>query len=195
MKLLHIDAGITGSASVSRQITASVVDALMQADPTLRVTRRDLAATPIPHLDGSRLEGLADNEILREFLDTDVVVIGAPMYNFGLPSQLKAWFDHILVAGRTFRYGAAGPEGLVKGKTVIVASSRGGEYAAGGPRAAFDFQERHLQAMLQFTGIDDVVIIRAEGVALSPESREAALANALEAAKRLPQALAAKLAA
>src|SRR4051812_32838894 len=110
MKLLHVDAGITGGNSVSRQLSAAIVEAARQANPALQVVRRDLAAEPTPHLDGGRLGGLAENEILHEFLEADVIVIGAPMYNFGVPSQLKAWLDHVLVAGKTFRYTAGGPE-------------------------------------------------------------------------------------
>src|SRR2546430_1703031 len=120
MNLLHIDAGITPQ-SVSRQLSAAVVDQLTRTTPGFAVTHRDLNANPIPHLDGQGLAGLADNAVLNEFLDADVIVIGAPMYNFGVASQLKTWLDHVLVAGRTFRYGASGPEGLAGGKTVIIA--------------------------------------------------------------------------
>lgn len=136
MKLLHIDAGITGDASVSRQVSAAVVQAVRDQHPEVQVVRRDLDAAPIAHLDSRNIGGLAvdDGAILQEFLDADVVVIGAPMYNFGIPSQLKAWFDRVLVAGKTFRYTPTGPEGLVAGKQVIVASARGGFYAPGTPR-------------------------------------------------------------
>jgi len=181
MKLLHVDAGITGDNSVSRQLTAAIVEAARAADPSLQVVRRDLAAEPVPHLDGGRLGGLADNEILQEFLDADVVVIGAPMYNFGVPSQLKAWLDHVLVAGKTFRYTADGPQGLAGGKRVIIASARGGFYAEG-PMAAIDFQEPYLRAVLNFIGVTDVEVVRAEGVNISPENREAALKAAIAAA-------------
>jgi FMN-dependent NADH-azoreductase len=181
MKLLHVDAGITGDNSVSRQLTAAIVEAARAADPSLQVVRRDLAAEPVPHLDGGRLGGLADNEILQEFLDADVVVIGAPMYNFGVPSQLKAWLDHVLVAGKTFRYTADGPQGLAAGKRVIIASARGGFYAEG-PMAAIDFQEPYLRAVLNFIGVTDVEVVRAEGVNISPENREAALKAAIAAA-------------
>ncbi|MFC3077673.1 FMN-dependent NADH-azoreductase [Phenylobacterium terrae] len=179
MKLLHVDAGITGPESVSRQISAAVVDAYLRAEPTLEVVRRDLEADPAPHLDGRGLASLPDNAILREFLEADVLVIGAPMYNFGIASQLKAWFDHVLVAGRTFKYGPAGPEGLAAGKRAILASSRGGLYAPGTPGSALDFQEPHLRAMLRHMGVEDITVIRAEGVALSPEARSQAIAEAL----------------
>jgi len=184
MKLLHIDAGITGNASVSRQLSAAVVQAVRDQHPDVQVARRDLDAEPIPHLDSGNIAGLAadDGEILREFLDADVVVIGAPMYNFGIPSQLKAWFDRILVAGKTFRYTATGPEGLVGGKKVIVASARGGFYAPGTPQAEIDFHEPHLRAMFRMIGVADVTILRAEGVAVSPDHRAAALEAAVKAA-------------
>lgn len=185
MKLLHVDAGITGPASASRQISAAAVAALTAADPTLEIVRRDLEAEPVGHLDGAGLAGLADNPVLREFLEADVLVIGAPMYNFAMASQLKAWFDHILVSGRTFRYGPDGPEGLAGGKRVVVASARGGVYAPGSPTAALDFQEPHLLQLLRFIGIEDITVIRAEGLALGPEAREAALAQALAEAARL----------
>jgi FMN-dependent NADH-azoreductase len=196
MKLLHIDAGITGPASITRQLSAAVVDTLTAADRGLEITHRDLAADPIPHLDGYGLPGLADNDDLREFLDADVIVIGSPMYNFGVASQLKAWFDRIVVAGRTFKYSAEGPVGLAGGKTVIIASARGGVYEPGTPMASIDFQEPYLRTVFRFIGIDDIKVIRAEGVAISPERRASALSEALAAvsaagADFLPAAIAA----
>ena len=178
MKLLHNDSGITDPASISRQLSAAVVESLTTAHHGLEVAHRDLAADPIPHLDGYGLPGLADNEILQEFLGAEVIVIGAPMYNFGIASQLKAWFDRIVVAGRTFRYSADGPVGLAGGKTVIIASARGGVYEPGTPMATIDFQEPYLRTVFRFIGVDNVTVIRAEGVAISPEHR----ANALNAA-------------
>jgi FMN-dependent NADH-azoreductase len=154
------------------------------------VLRRDLDANPIPHLDSKRLPtvrpanapegavGIADDggsDVLDEFLAADILVIGAPMYNFGIPSQLKAWIDRIAIAGKTFSYTADGPIGLAGGKRVIVASSRGGLYAPGMPFEANDFQETYLRAVFAFIGIGDIEIIRAEGLALSPAHREAAL--------------------
>ena len=141
MKLLHIDSSISGAGSASRRLSSGVVAALTRAMPDLEVIRRDLDAEPIPHLDSRRLPtvrpanapagatGIADPEgaaALDEFLAADIVVIGAPMYNFTVPSQLKAWIDRILIAGKTFSYGKTGPVGLAGGKRVIVASSRGG---------------------------------------------------------------------
>jgi FMN-dependent NADH-azoreductase len=197
MKLLQIDAGITGEASVSRQLSAAVVQAVRDQHPDVQVVHRDLDAAPIPHLDSGNIAGLAadDGQILAEFLGADVVVIGAPMYNFGIPSQLKAWFDRLLVAGKTFRYTAAGPEGLVGPKKVIVASARGGVYAPGTPQAEIDFHEPHLRAMFRIMGVTDVTILRAEGLAVSPDHRSAALAAAVGAAPGLVAELAPAIAA
>jgi len=178
MKVLHIDAGIT-PASVTRQISAAIVEHLRQTNGDLDVAHRDLDADPIPHLDGRGLATIAENAILEEFLDADVIVIGAPMYNFGIPSQLKAWIDHLAVAGKTFRYTSSGSEGLVSGKRVLVASGRGGVYSPGGPMAASDFQEPYLAAVFRLLGIEDVEFVRAEGVALGPDHREASIAQAL----------------
>jgi FMN-dependent NADH-azoreductase len=118
---------------------------------------------------------------MDEFLAAEVIVLGAPMYNFGIPSQLKAWIDHVAVAGKTFHYTAHGPEGLAGGKRVIVASSRGGFYGEGTAGAAMDFQENYLRAVFGFLGINDVEFVRAEGVAVSAEHKEQALAGAREA--------------
>jgi FMN-dependent NADH-azoreductase len=183
MKVLHIDAGITGEGSVSRQLSAAIVESLKAAHPEAEVVRRDLDADPVPHLDSRHLVDPAKGAaVLQEFLHADVVVIGAPMYNFSIPSQLKAWFDRVLVAGKTFRYTETGPEGLARGKKVIVASARGNVYAPGTPQAAGDFHEPFLRHLFGFIGIDDVTIVRAEGVAFSPEHRANALKSALEAA-------------
>ena len=193
MKLLHIDASITGDHSVSRQVSAAIVKSLREATPGLEVTRRDLIATPLPHLTLAHLPGQpavagleaeqADsNAVIDEFLAADVVVIGAPMYNFSVPSQLKAWIDRILVAGRTFRFTAAGPEGLAAGKHVIVALSRGGFYGAGSPSAAAEHVESYLRAVFHLMGVPDVEFVLAEGVQVSPDHREKALKAALEVA-------------
>jgi FMN-dependent NADH-azoreductase len=194
MRVLHIDAGITPN-SVSRQISAAVVEALKQRLPGVDVIRRDLEADPVAHLDGQALATLGQDEVMQEFLAADVVVIGAPMYNFGVASQLKAWLDRVLVAGKTFRYTAEGPEGLVGDKTVIVASSRGGIYAQGTPMAEMDFQERYLTTVFRFVGIEDVAFVRAEGVAISPDHRESAIAAALRTAPSVVADLAPALAA
>ncbi len=193
MKLLHIDSSITGPGSVSRVLSAEIVEARRRQDPAVEVTYRDLETNPVGHLSGAHLAAahgatpesaaLAEDvnagaAALEEFLAADVIVIGAPMYNFAIPSQLKAWIDRIAVAGQTFRYTEKGPEGLCGAKTVIVASSRGNIYAAGSPNAAFDHQEAYLRSVFGFLGITDVSIIRAEGVAFGDDARTAAIANA-----------------
>lgn len=182
MKLLHVDSSILGHASASRALGAAVVTARRAADPTVQVTYRDLAATPLPHLSGASLAGAdaaeaaAADEVMREFLEADVVVIGAPMYNFAIPSTLKAWIDRLAVAGKTFRYNAQGmAEGLAGGKQVVVASSRGGFHQDDGA----DFQEPYLRYMFGFMGITDVRFVRAEGLAVSAEQRETAMRDAL----------------
>ena len=195
MKLLHIDAGITGEGSVSRQVSAAVVQAARDVIPNLEVVRRDVSAAPLAHLAGQHLGTDEGAEVLQEFLDADVIVIGAPMYNFTIPSQLKAWFDRILVAGKTFRYTETGPEGLAGGKKVIIASARGNLYAPGSPQAENDFHEPYLRAVFAFIGIDDITILRAEGVAFGPEQRRAALDAAFAAAPAVVAELRAALAA
>jgi FMN-dependent NADH-azoreductase len=183
MKLLHIDSSITGEHSVSRSLTASIVARLVAAAPSLDIVTRDLATDPLPHVDLASLPGdggdaaIASTGILDEFLAADIVVIGAPMYNFTLPSQLKAWIDRILVSGRTFRYGAEGPEGLAGGKRVIVAISRGGFSGPGSPAAAFEHLETYLGGVFGFIGIAPEFVI-AEGVMAGPEHRTAALDKA-----------------
>ncbi|WP_233345070.1 FMN-dependent NADH-azoreductase [Burkholderia cepacia] len=199
MKLLHIDSSILGQGSVSRDLSAEVVANFRARDPGLTVTRLDLAATPIGHLTGQHLaaaQGAPVDEALRAdveigqraldaFLAADIVVVGAPMYNFGIASQLKAWIDRVSVAGKTFRYTEHGPEGLCVGKKLVVASSRGGVYSAGSPVAAFDHQETYLRDAFGFLGITDITFIRAEGVALGPDKRSGAIASAKEAAAAL----------
>jgi len=184
MKLLHIDSSITGQGSASRQLSSAIVAEFTRHAPGADVVRRDLDADPIPHLDsGSLAETLAGGAIVDEFIDADVVVIGAPMYNFAVPSQLKAWFDRIVIAGKTFRYTESGPVGLAGGKRVIIASSRGGLYAPGAPSQANDFQETYLRAILGFIGVEDVEFVRAEGLAFGPDQREASVRDALAAVR------------
>jgi FMN-dependent NADH-azoreductase len=200
MKLLHVDASILGANSVSRQVSAAVVERLRQATPNLEVGYRDLTAAPLAHLSGDHLAAAqgavpeapalqadvaASAAALEEFLAADIVVIGAPMYNFTIPSQLKAWIDRILVAGKTFRYGAGGVEGLAAGKRVIVAISRGGFYGPGMPAAAAEHLETYLRAVLGFIGITNPEIVVAEGVQMGPEYRDKALKGALAEATSL----------
>jgi FMN-dependent NADH-azoreductase len=193
MKLLHIDSSILGTNSASRELSAAWSAAWKARNPASTIAYRDLAAQPLPHLTGdvvmarsaphaiedaelrSRVD--ADETILQEFLDADVVVIGAPMYNFSVPSQLKAWIDRIAVAGRTFRHGPNGPEGLARGKKIVVISSRGGVYSAG-PAAGFDHQETYLRSVFAFLGIEDIEFIRAEGLNMGADHRIAAIGGA-----------------
>ena len=200
-RLLHIDSSILGPSSVSRKLTASVVDKLRRATPALEVVHRDLAATALPHLSGAVFAATASgqapqdaalqadlalgNELLEEFLAADIVVLGVGFYNFGVPSQLKAWVDRILVAGQTFRYGPNGVEGLAGGKRVIVALSRGNFYGEGAPAAAAEHLEGWLRTVFGFVGVTDLEFVIAEGVQVGPEHRERALAGALAAAERL----------
>ena len=186
MKLLHIDSSILGAGSVSRTLSSAIVAAQRAQHPGLQVSYRDLAAQPVGHLSGAHLaagQGAVPEDavlaadfadgvaVLEAFLAADIMVVGAPMYNFSIPTQLKAWIDRLAIAGRTFRYGANGVEGLAGGKTVIVASSRGGVYSEGTPMAAFDHQETYLRGVFNFFGITDVRFIRAEGVAMGDEQR------------------------
>ncbi|MFC3711246.1 FMN-dependent NADH-azoreductase [Sphingoaurantiacus capsulatus] len=185
MKLLHLDSSIQGDASASRRLSAAIVEQLRGSDASLEVRYRDLAAAPLPHITLPGLAREAAVSVLDEFLAADIIVIGAPMYNFGLPTQLKAWFDHILIAGKTFRYGEQGVEGLAGGKRVVVALSRGGIYAASSPMAANEHAEAHVRAMLGFIGITDLTFIVAEGVAFGEEVRAAAMEGALAEVKAI----------
>ncbi|TDK28327.1 FMN-dependent NADH-azoreductase [Luteimonas aestuarii] len=188
MKLLHLDASVLGDHSVTRQLTGAIVARWQAHVPGLEVTHRDLDAAPIPHLAGSVLGGTDDMErargeaTLQQFLEADVVVVGAPMYNFGIPSTLKAWIDRIAVNGRTFRYTANGPEGLARGKRVVVATAAGGVHG-GQPT---DFVEPYLRQLFGFLGISDIEFVRADGIGLSPEHRAKAIDTALAA---LPEPL------
>lgn len=182
MTILQIDSSITGEGSVTRQLTASIVARLASADPAAKIIHHDLAAQPLPHL---TLGDLADHTLVDEFLAADTVVIGAPMYNFTLPTQLKAWIDRLLIAGRTFRYTAEGPEGLAGGKRVIIALARGGFYEAGSPAAAVEHLETYLRAAFGFIGITPEFVI-ADGIAIGPEQRETSLAAALNETILIP---------
>ncbi len=200
MKLLHIDSSILGDHSVTREIGREVVGQWRQRHPGIEVTYRDLAvhapghltadslaarqATPEQRSPEQRAEVDLGEELLREFLAADVIVLGAPMYNFSIPSQLKAWLDRVLVAGRTFKYTEKGPVGLAGGKQVVIVSSRGGVYSEG-PAQAMDHQESYLKAALGLAGITEVRVIRAEGVNLGPQQREQAIAAALDQARGL----------
>jgi FMN-dependent NADH-azoreductase len=205
MKLLHIDSSILGDNSISRKLTQTAANQWRQVYPDIDIIYRDLAAQAPNHLSAEVLNaGFVQPEqrsalqrdevalgeaLLEEFIASDVVVIGAPMYNFTIPSQLKAWLDRVLVKGRTFKYTESGPAGLAGGKRVVIVSSRGGIYSAGSPAQAMDHQESYLKAALGFIGITDIAVIRAEGVNAS-NNRDYALASAYSQIRTLVRAAA-----
>jgi len=187
---LVITSSALGEASVSNQLVEETVAQLRSQDPTLRIIARDLGRDPVPHLTIDSATALRGGEpgneaqsaartlsdgLIAEIKAADLIVIGAPMYNFGMPSTLKAWFDYILRAGVTFRYSESGPEGLLKGKRAFVVESRGGLYSEG-PAQVMDSQEPHLRTLLGFMGITDVIFLRAEKLAFGPEARDHAIA-------------------
>jgi FMN-dependent NADH-azoreductase len=193
MQLLHIDSSVLGPNSASRALSADIVAKQVALHPGMSVVYRDLAADAALHLSSAHLAAWQGGAIedallgvdlakgggyLDELLASDMVVIGAPMYNFSIPSQLKAWIDRVVVAGKTFRYGANGAEGLLKNKKVFIASSRGNVYAPGSPAAALEHHESYLIGVLSFVGLTDATIVRAEGLAFGPEAREAAMLKA-----------------
>ena len=193
MQLLHIDSAITGEQSVSRQLTARTVATWLNTHPGTRVDYLDLAAQAPSHLnaqslgfrtgqaaatDAERHENAVSEALVSQFLAADVIVVGAPLYNFSIPSQLKAWIDRIAQTGRTFKYTDKGPVGLAGGKTVIVASSRGGVYSTSEGGLAMEHQESYLKVVFGFFGITDVRFVRAEGVGMGPDAKAAALASA-----------------
>ncbi|HEX8669481.1 MAG TPA: NAD(P)H-dependent oxidoreductase [Allosphingosinicella sp.] len=191
--VLIIDSAATGEASVSRKLTDGLERSLRSRGIS-RIVRRDVGSDPIPHLNaettpairGAEAETAAAREALalsdalvEELREADLIVIGAPMYNFGMPSTLKAWFDHVLRARVTFRYGENGPEGLLNGKKAIVVETRAGLYSEG-PSAASDFQEPHIRFLLGFMGIDDVTFVRAEKLAFGADAAEASIRAATD---------------
>jgi len=188
MNILHIDSSALGSHSVSRELTDAIATQLRRNDAAATVRYRDLDVAPPAHLSGQllaagqaadpqalppeiRAQQALGKAMLDEFLAADVVIVGAPMYNFSVPSSLKAWIDRISVAGVTFRYTAEGPVGLIRDKTVIIASSRGGRHG----ESAMDHQEAYLRTVFSFFGIRDVRIVRAEGLNMGAAIRDAAL--------------------
>ena len=193
MQLLHIDSAITGEQSVSRQLTARTVAAWVATHPGTQVQHLDLAADVVPPLSAAALgfrpgqaaetaiqreENALSEALVGQFLAADVVVIGAPLYNFSVPSQLKAWIDRVAQIGRTFKYTDKGPVGLAGGKTVIVAITRGGVYSTSEGGRAMEHQESYLQTVFGFFGITDVRFVRAEGVAMGPDAKAQALVTA-----------------
>jgi FMN-dependent NADH-azoreductase len=181
-RILHLDSSITGENSVSRVLSGRMVEQLTVANPSAEVIHRDLVAEPLDHL---TLGAFADRTVLDEFLTADTVVIGAPMYNFTLPSQLKAWLDRILVAGVTFRYREDGSaEGLAGDKRVIVALSRGGFYGKDSPAAGLEHLQTYLTGVFGFIDITPE-FVAADGIAVGPEVREKSVAVALGEVEKL----------
>ena len=187
--ILVLNSSVLGEASASKRLVADTVNALRESDPSIRVIERDLAADPIPHFGSDAAAAVRGGDItneaqaaalnlsdalLNEVREADTLVIGAPMYNFGIPSTLKSWFDHVLRPGLAFRYSEAGPEGLLTGKRAIVILSRGGLYSEGEARV-MDSQQPHLRTLLGFIGITDVTFVLAEKLGFGPDVREASL--------------------
>ena len=189
--LLVINSSAAGRDSVSRVLVADAVSKLLEADPAVHVTHRDLGENPPPHLISQTLNGVRgtattdtefaarrlSDELIGELKAADTIVIGAPMYNFSVPTTLRAWFDHVLRAGVTFKYVDGAVRGLLGGKRVIVIESRGGMYSEG-PAQAIDFQEPYLRHLLGFIGITDVTFVRAEKIGYGPDARTAAIEDA-----------------
>lgn len=189
--ILVLNSSILGAESVSALLVEDALERLLDVNPGATVTRRDLGETPIPHLTKATVSGVRavattpaehaalalSDELVGELLAADVILIGAPMYNFSISTGLRAWFDHVLRPGVTFSYSEAGPQGLVTGKQVIVVESRGGLYSEG-PAQPMDFQEPYLRVLLGFIGLTEVTFVHAEKIGFGPEAREAALAGA-----------------
>ncbi len=201
MKLLHIDSSILSAHSVSRQLTKDTVAQWVNSHPGTTVEYLDLAVDPPNHLSADSLgfrapagadqtdvqkrENAISEALVTQFLAADVIVVGAPLYNFSVPSQLKSWIDRIAQAGRTFTYTEAGPKGLAGGKTVIVASTRGGVYSTNDWGRAAEHQESYLQTVFGFLGITDVRFVRAEGLAMGDAKKAEALAEAANGIAKL----------
>lgn len=185
MNLLHLDSSIMGENSASRVLSAAIVERIVETHDTVDVTYRDLASEPLPHLTLDAFKVLDAGTDVQQFLDADVVVIGAGFYNFSVPTQLKAWIDHIVVRGKTFARGENGPIGLAQGKRVIVALARGNVYSEGSPYQSFEHAETLLRSAFTFMGITDMEFIVAEGLGRSEEVRRASIAGALEEARRV----------
>ncbi|HEX8064758.1 MAG TPA: FMN-dependent NADH-azoreductase [Allosphingosinicella sp.] len=196
--VLIIDSAATGEASVTRRLTGEL-EAVLRGRGPVRIVHRDVGTRTIPHLtaettpairgaeaetDAARDAIALSDELIAELKAADLIVIGAPMYNFGIPSTLKTWFDHVLRAGITFRYSESGPEGLLNDKRTIVIESRAGLYSEG-PSAAMDSQEPHLRTLLAFMGLDDATFVRVEKLAFGPDQAAASIAQALDALRGL----------
>lgn len=186
--VLVINSSVSGAHSVSRVLVEHVVAELAKADPSARIVYRDVGEAPIPHLTAETVAGVRgtpqteselrtrrlSDELIAELRAADTLIIGAPMYNFGVPTGLRAWFDHVLRAGETFSYSEAGPQGLLSGKRALIIESRGGLYSEG-PAKVIDFQEPYLRQLLGFIGVKDVSFIHAEKIGFGPQARDAAI--------------------
>ena len=195
MNILHLDSSITGAASVSRMLSSEIVAGQVARNPGARVVYQDLAKTPAMHLSpehlaafqGAAVESAALGEdialggkFIEELIAADVIVIGVPMYNHGIPTQLKAWIDRVVVAGKTFRYTQTGPEGLLPaGKKVFLSTSSGGFYSGESPVKFLEHTESYLRGVLGLIGIKDIAVFRAEGIGLGPDARDKAINGAI----------------
>ena len=202
MKLLHIDSSILSANSVSRELTANIAKEWVATHPGTTVDYLDLAVDTPTHLSAESLgfrmpagaaeltdvqkrENAVSEALVSQFLAADVIVVGAPLYNFSIPSQLKSWIDRVAQVGRTFKYTEKGPQGLAGGKTVIVASTRGGVYSTSEGGRAMEHQESYLQTVFGFFGITDVRFVRAEGVAMGEVKKAEAMTEAANSIARL----------
>lgn len=185
MNLLHLDSSIMGANSASRVLSAAIVERIVETHDAVNVTYRDLAREPLPHLSFDAFMALDAGNDVQQLLNTDIVVIGAAFYNFSVPTQLKAWIDHIVVRGKTFARGENGPIGLAQGKRVIVALARGNVYSEGSPYQAFEHAETLLRSVFTFIGVSDIEFVVAEGLGRNEEVRRASIASALEAARKV----------
>ena len=198
--ILYLNSSVRSTGSVSRQLSGEFIEKLKAAHPGANVVTRDLAANPLPHLSESMVGAYftppeqrteeqkqlikTSDEVVAELLAADIVVVGAPMYNFSVSSTLKSWIDHVARAGVTFKYTETGPVGLVQGKKFVIFTSRAGVYSSG-PAQAMDFQETYLRGVLGFLGITDVTFVSAEGLAMGDEAVNSALANGRQAMNAL----------
>jgi len=179
MKILHLDSSISGENSASRALSAAFVQKLTAADPAAELIYHDLVERPLEHLTFPEFQTAQSQAVLDEFNAADTIVIGAAMYNFTIPTQLKAWIDRVLIGGQTFRYTESGAEGLAGSKRVIVALARGGLYGEGSAQQAFEHAEQYLRAAFAFIGISQPEFVIAEGLALGDDARAASLQAAL----------------
>jgi FMN-dependent NADH-azoreductase len=193
-KILNIVTSVKGEASFSVKLSNAILEKLSAIYPGSQVHTRDLAQSPFPHLEETLFTSFHTPEEIRtdehkdavkhsdqaikELMEADIIVIGVPLYNFGIPSTLKSWIDHIARAGVTFRYDNNGPEGLVVNKKVYLAIASGGVYSEG-PMKSYDFTEPYLRKVLGFIGMTDVTAFRVEGT-LMPDLKEIALPKALD---------------